>query len=458
MKKILFLSFLSGLLISCSNQPENNGADNSVETDTIHVKQLPAWADDASIYEVNIRQYTPEGTINAFAKHLDRLQKLGVEILWIMPVQPIGVKNRKGDLGSYYSISDYTAVNPNFGTVEDFKNLVAEAHKRDMKVILDWVANHTAFDHQWTEEHPDWYTHDSLGNIISPVADWSDVADLNYDAKGMPEAMQEEMLWWVKECDIDGFRCDVAYMVPMDFWNETRAMLDKVKPVFMLAEAEGPEFHDKAFDMTYGWEFHHLMNEVAKGEKNISALEEYRAKVDSLYQPEDIHMYFTTNHDENSWQGTVYERMGANHKNFFVLAATFKSGMPLIYSGQEAGLKHRLSFFGKDSIDWSNLVLKDFYEKVIALKSSHPALMNGAAEGSFEKIMAVDESGVYAYKRVKHEDEVWVFLNFSDHSYEFNTQGIDEALMDVISNQEVKLNENSLLKVQPHNFKLLISK
>lgn len=457
MKNFLFFSLLTSLLISCNNKADQENDQALTQADTTYTQQMPAWADDASIYEVNIRQYTPEGTINAFTKHLDRLQKLGVEILWIMPVQPIGVKNRKGDLGSYYSISDYTAVNPNFGTVEDFKNLVAEAHKRDMKVILDWVANHTAYDHHWTEEHPDWYTRDSLGNIISPVEDWSDVADLNYEAEGMPEAMQEEMIWWLKECDIDGFRCDVAYMVPMEFWKETREKLDAVKPVFMLAEAEGPEFHDNGFDMTYGWEFHHLMNDVAKGEKTVKVFEEYRAKVDSLYQPEDIHMYFTTNHDENSWQGTVFERMGANHKNFFVLAATFESGMPLIYSGQEAGLKHRLSFFGKDSIDWSNTELKDFYEKIIALKSQHPALLNGAAEGSLEKIMSVDESGIYAYKRVKDQNEVWVFLNFSDKKYDFNMQEMNQSFTDVITGKSVKLNENTLLKVEPHNFRLLTS-
>lgn len=457
MKKILYLSLMAGLLISCNNQPESKEAQ-SVETDTIYMKQLPNWASNASIYEVNIRQYTPEGTINAFTQHLDRLQELGVEILWIMPVQPIGVEKRKGELGSYYSISDYTAINPNFGTVADFKNLVQEAHKRDMKVILDWVANHTAFDHHWTEEHPDWYTRDSLGNIVAPVADWSDVADLNYDAEGLREAMQEEMLWWLKECDIDGFRCDVAYMVPMEFWAETRKMLDAEKPVFMLAEAEGPEFHENGFDMSYGWEFHHLMNDVAKGEKTVAAFEEYRAKVDSLYQPEDIHMYFTTNHDENSWQGTVYERMGANHKNFFVLAATFKSGMPLIYSGQEAGLKHRLSFFGKDSIDWSNVELTGFHQKMIALKTKHPALRNGAEEGTFEEILRLPANGIYAYQRVKGDAELWVFLNFSENAFDFLADDIDRTFQDVMSGQEVHLRPDNKLKVEANSFRLLTTK
>lgn len=454
MKKVLFLSLVASIMASCNNQAGNKQSQTA-EADTTYQKQLPAWANDASIYEVNIRQYTPEGTIKAFTDHLDRLQKLGVEILWIMPVQPIGEKNRKGDLGSYYSISDYTAINPEFGTVADFKNMVAEAHKRGMKVILDWVANHTAFDHHWTEEHPEWYTRDSLDNIVAPVEDWSDVADLNYEAEGMPEAMQQEMLWWLKECDIDGFRCDVAMMVPLEFWNNTRARLDSTKPVFMLAEAEGPEFHDQAFDMTYGWEFHHIMNQVAKGEKMVTAFEEYRAKIDSLYQDQDIHMYFTTNHDENSWNGTVFERMGANHKNFFVLAATFQSGMPLIYSGQEAGLKKRLSFFGKDGIDWSNQELTDFYEKVIALKSQHPALMNGAEEGSFEELLSLDDNGVYAYKRSKGESEVWVLLNFGSKAYDFNFQGANKTLRDVISGEKIELKADSLITLQPNGFRLL---
>lgn len=375
-----------------------------------YAKSAPEWTEKANIYEVNIRQYTPEGTINAFRAELGRLQDLGVKILWIMPVQPIGEKERKGGLGSYYSIRDYTAVNPEFGSLEDFAALVDEAHQRGMKVILDWVANHTAWDHHWIYDHPEWYSTNEAGEIIAPVEDWSDVADLNYEQAAMRKAMQEAMAFWIKEADIDGFRCDVAMMVPMDFWNETRAYLDSIKPVFMLAEAEGPEFHEAAFDMTYAWDLHHHMNKIAKGEEKPGVLSQYRAHYDSIHAPSAFEMAFITNHDENSWNGTVAERMGDLAENFFVLSTSFKSCMPLIYSGQEAGLNHRLAFFEKDSIDWSDTSRYDFYRKMLRLKADHPALENGAGEGDYEELAA--EESLFAYRRSKAEAEVLVYLNF----------------------------------------------
>lgn len=421
MKKLLGITgSLLILLSSCNNlpaspedSPKNMNETAAADSSTFQ-KTTPDWSKQATIYEVNIRQYTPEGTINAFIPHLDRLQKLGVKILWLMPVQPIGVEKRKGELGSYYSIRNYTAINPEFGTLEDFEKLVEEAHARGFKVILDWVANHTSFDHSWVYEHTNWYNRDSAGNIVAPVEDWSDVADLNYEAPGMPEAMTQAMLWWVKKTDIDGFRCDMAMMVPLEFWQETRRKLEQEKPVFMLAEAEGPEFHQGAFDMTYSWEMHHLMNDIAKNEKTVSVLEDYRAKQDSVYDEEDYRMTFTTNHDENSWQGTVFERMGDNHLNFFVLCATFDQAMPLVYSGQEAGLKHRLEFFKKDSIDFRDTTFNEFYQKIIALKSSHPALINGTGQGSFKPMFVDDQHRIYAYRRVKGPRETVVILNFGD--------------------------------------------
>ncbi len=375
------------------------------------------WLKGANIYEVNIRQYTAEGTISAFSKHLDRLQELGVKILWIMPVQPIGEKNRKGGLGSYYSISDYTAVNPNFGNLEDFKTMVSMAHDRGMKVILDWVANHTAFDHHWATEHPDWYNRNEAGEIIAPVEDWSDVADLNYDNQEMRQAMREAMGFWLKEADIDGFRCDVAMMVPMDFWNNTRDYLDSIKPVFMLAEAEGPEFHEKAFDMTYGWEPHHIMNGMEKGEKKFWDLVTYINESNEKYQPEAMRMFFTTNHDENSWNGTVAERMGANGKNYFVLCTTLPKSMPLIYSGQEAGLNHRLAFFEKDTIQWSDLSEQEFYKSMLSLKANHPCLNNGAGQASFETLETGNENA-HAFKRTKDEHELLVYVNMGSEELE----------------------------------------
>lgn len=382
------------------------------------MSKTPEWVKKANIYEVNIRQYTEEGTIKAFSTHLDRLQEMGVKILWIMPVQPIGEEERKGSLGSYYSIKDYTAINPNFGTLEDFKEMVSMAHERGMKVILDWVANHTAFDHHWATEHPDWYTRNAEGKIVPPVEDWSDVADLNYSNMDMRDAMREEMAFWLRETDLDGFRCDVAMMVPMEFWEKTRAFLDSIKPVFMLAEAEGPEFHNAAFDMTYGWEPHHFMNGMEKGEKEFWGLVDYIKECDSAYQEDAIRMMFTTNHDENSWNGTVAERMGANGHNYFVLCTTLPKSMPLIYGGQEAGLNKRLAFFEKDTIDWSDLSEAEFYKSMLALKASHPCLENGAGQASFEQLETGNPKA-HGFRRAKNNSELMVFVNMGDEDVTF---------------------------------------
>lgn len=392
--------------------PETPSAKQTEEEAAAPSTSAPEWALQANIYEVNIRQYTPEGTLSAFMAHLGRLRDLGVQILWVMPIQPIGEVHRKGSLGSYYSIQDYTAINPEFGSLADFKTLVDSAHALGMKVILDWVANHTAWDHPWIEAHPEWYTKDSLGRIISPVPDWSDVADLNYQDSNLRQAMLESLRFWIKEADVDGFRCDVAYMVPMDFWKTLRQSLRKDKAdLFLLAEAEGTQFYE-AFDMTYGWDLHHRMNKVAAGEAPLSTLADYLAKIDSLGTADKLHMYFTTNHDENSWNGTVFERLGANHQNFFVLSATFKGGMPLVYSGQEAGLDRPLDFFAKDSIDWSDQRFQDFYQAVLALKNRHACLKNGSASAEMT-IIKQQAEGLFAFRRRLEEKELLVFLNFS---------------------------------------------
>ena len=256
---IIMMIGISGYLISCSIKNKNMKRESSVTH--------PEWSRNSVIYEVNLRQYTPEGTFKAFEQHLPRLKELGVDILWLMPINPIGITNRKGILGSCYSIKDYLAVNPDFGTMDDFKNLVNRAHSLGMKVIIDWVANHSSWDNNLITEHPEWYTHDSTGKIISPNADWTDVADLDYSQPGIREYMKDAMIFWIKETDIDGFRCDMAGMVPVDFWNNAVPVIKKVKPVFMIAEWDTPEMHDTAFDMTYGWELFHLMNSIARGEK-----------------------------------------------------------------------------------------------------------------------------------------------------------------------------------------------
>ncbi|GAA5037185.1 alpha-amlyase [Marivirga lumbricoides] len=403
---LLIAILLTALLLGCGNTNEQKAENREVS--------FPEKASHMNIYEVNIRQYTSEGTLRAFLPHMERLKNMGVNILWIMPVQPIGEKNRKEPLGSYYSIKDYTDVNPDFGTLEDFKAVVEKAHELDMLLILDWVANHTAYDHHWAEEHPEYYNLDSLGNLQSPVADWTDVADLNYDNPDLHQAMISEMKWWITETNIDGFRCDVAGMVPNEFWQKAIDSLEATKDVFMLAEWDEAEMHDAGFDMTYGWSYHHLINDIAQGKANADSLDVFLQRDNTKYDSADFRMFFTSNHDENSWNGTVFERMGDAYEVIAVLTSTVK-GMPLIYGGQEAGLNKRLPFFSKDSIDWSNLSYEDFYADLLKLKHENPALWNGSYGGKAVRINSNSNTeNVYAFSRKKDDNEVIVLLNLSD--------------------------------------------
>ncbi|MBN1767319.1 MAG: alpha-amylase [Prolixibacteraceae bacterium] len=459
MKKLIFLS-IAILFVACNpGQQEKKAKCVAPGNDEISVQvHFPEWSHDAVIYEVNVRQYTPEGTFEAFSEHLPRLKELGVEILWFMPIYPISEKNRKGTLGSYYAISDYTGVNPELGTFEDFKQLVEEAHSMGFKVLLDWVANHTGWDGSWIENHPDWFTHDSLGNIVSPVEDWSDVADLNYDNTQMRAAMIDAMQYWVSEADIDGYRCDVAGMVPVDFWNEARAALDSIKPVFMLAEDESEaELLHKAFNMNYGWEFHHIMNSIAQGEADANAVAGYYTKVDSVYPQGSYMMHFTSNHDENSWNGTVYERMGDAVKTMAALSFTLP-GMPLIYSGQEAGNNKRLEFFEKDEIDWSNLEMQQFYAKLIDLKQQNKALWNGCAGGDIQFIDV--HKDILVFIRAYKQNKVLAVFNLSGEALDIST--IPDEICGTYTNEKNQLQEtitqNKPMSLSAWEYKIFTSR
>ncbi len=399
----------------------------------------PEWSKNATIYEVNIRQFTPEGTFKAFETHLPRLKKMGVDILWLMPIHPIGVENRKGGLGSYYAISDYKAVNPEFGTLDDFKQLVKSAHAQGMKIIIDWVANHSSPDNVWVKQgHKDWYTLDSLGRLQPTIGtDWWDVADLNYDNKEMRKEMIASMKYWLTEANIDGFRCDVASWVPIDFWVDARKELDATKKVFMLAEAEEVEMH-KAFDMTYGWNLHHIMNDVAKGKKDVTAF--YNYAKDNKHPKSAYRMNFTSNHDENSWNGTEMERMGESRFAFAVFAATFE-GMPLVYNGQETSLDRRLKFFEKDSIDWIKMDLVPFYTKLLQLNRSNKALWNGENGGEVKFISAADEKNVLVFTREKDGNKVLVMINMTgnDQKVKLNNVLLAGKYKELFSGKKAKL-------------------
>lgn len=417
----LFLQVLIAVVFVCGcTQPES--AQNELNTEQLI--QHPEWSKSANIYEVNIRQYTPEGTFNAFRKDLPRLKEMGVDILWLMPIHPIGEKNRKGELGSYYSIKDYKAVNPNFGTLEDFKALVDEAHERGMKLIIDWVPNHTAWDHPWVSEHPEYYAKDSTG-AITYEADWTDIALLNYDNKELWPKMIDAMKYWITEADIDGFRVDHAsHEIPMAFWEEAVPAIDKEKEgLFWLAEWDDPKLHP-VFDASYPWGYFHMTTEIADNEAPLNTIDEYISREDSLFPEHAYRMYFTSNHDENSWNGTDKELFGDNFQNFAVLAATI-DGMPLVYNGQESGLYERLEFFKKDTIDWKDYKYQDFYATLFDLKDRNEALWNGQYGGEFEKVANDQEDKVYSFKRVKGKREVFVVLNFSEQSVPVNFPAIE---------------------------------
>jgi glycosidase len=424
----------------------------------------PAWAKNAVLYEVNVRQYTPEGTFAAFQRHLPRLKAMGVDVLWFMPVQRIGKLNRKGLLGSYYSIADYRAINPEFGTSADFKTLVADAHRRGMRVILDWVPNHTAFDNVWAMQHPDWYVHRADGTISNAVdesgkeTDWTDVAQLNYAVPALRTAMIGEMRWWLTEMKVDGFRCDFAAGVPLDFWVDARHQLAATKPdVFLLAEAESPGLGE-AFDMTYGWALHHLLNFVAQGKQPTSDLEAYVQRQRRAYRDQDYHMFFTSNHDENSWNGTEFERMGANHLASFVLAATMSGSFPEIYTGQEVSLNKRLRFFEKDTVDWKGPSLASFYHAMFDLRHGERALWSGTA-GAHQVALTTDGGArVYAFTRMLGDDGVLVAVNFGDTPMSVAYRGLTTkgSYTDWFANTPVTLEKSGTLDIPAHGYRVLV--
>ncbi len=390
--------------------------------------QHVSWSRSANIYEVNVRQYTPEGTLNAFAAHLPRLQQMGVDILWLMPIHPIGKLKRKGKLGSYYAVSDYKAINPEFGKLKDFKALVQQAHELGMKVIIDWVANHTAWDHEWVKQHPEWYLKNDKGQIQSyrydngtEVEDWTDVVGLDYSQKPLWTAMIQAMQYWVKETDIDGFRCDVAHLLPLKFWQQARAKLDAQKPMFMLAESDDAHLHDAAFDMTYDWALQDVLKKIAKGQADVRDLKDYLASAANALPTDGYRMTFTANHDTNSWHNHDAGHFGDAFAAMAVIAATFP-GMPLVYGGQESGLNKMLQFFEKDTIDWQNFKHEKLYANLLAMKKKHPALHNGAL-GAPVEVFDAENHHILAFRRQKGIDVVSVQVNMSGQNQSFNLHG-----------------------------------
>lgn len=373
----------------------------------------PAWTRDAVLYQINTRQFTPEGTFTAAQKQLPRLAAMGVDILWLMPIHPIGEVNRKGTLGSPYAVRDYRAVNPELGTEVEFRAFVDEAHRLGLKVILDWVANHSAYDNPLTLSHPEWYTRTPEGALMSPAGtDWSDVADFDYSQSGLRRYMTESLVYWVRDFGIDGFRADVAGYVPTDYWETARAELDKVKPVFMLAEWEQRDLHHRAFDATYGWGWKEAIQRLVKDGSGAGAIRSYYAEQSESWPHAGMRMTYTDNHDQNSWDNVASEIYGPAYEAAIALSFVGR-GLPLIHNGQEADLDRKLLFFEKDPITWKVGRHDALFRRLIALKTAQPALHNGRFGAAMVEVPTSETADVYAFTRGAAGERVFAVFNLS---------------------------------------------
>lgn len=414
----------------------------------------PEWSKNAVIYQINTRQFTEEGTFKAAESHLQRLKDLGVDILWLMPIHEIGEKNRKGSLGSPYSVKDYFSVNHEFGTVEDLRHFVQEAHKMGMYVILDWVPNHTAWDNPLVEQHPEWYARDWKGDFHpSPWRDWDDIIDLDYQQPALREYMTDALKYWVRDVGVDGYRCDVAGFVPTDFWNQVRRELDAIKPVFMLAEWESRDLHIEAFDMTYGWSWYDLMVAIAKGYSNLDRAFTYYSHNEKEYPADVMRMLFVSNHDKNSWEGTEYEQFGDALEAVIALSAT-SEGMPLLYNGQEAGNTKRLEFFEKDPIQWRDHPMGDLYKKLFALKKKNSALWNGKWGARMVQVPNNAPLEVLSFVRQDEKEKVFAVFNFSakTQSIKFNDSLFHGKYTDYMNGNQVEFSVATQLELKPWKF------
>lgn len=410
---LLFCFFAAGL-VSCKN-----GADQVTVSDTGYMDGHPAWIMQGNIYEVNLRQYSPEGSFAAFAKHLDRLKEMGVQTLWFMPINPISKKDRKGSLGSYYAVSDYTAVNPEYGTMEEWKSLVKQAHEKGFKVLIDWVPNHTGADHYWLVKHPDFYVKDSTGKPVSQF-DWTDTRKLNFANAELRDTMIRQMKYWFTETGIDGMRCDYAVGPSRAFWKTCLTELKAGRSAFMLAEADSAWLHEVGFDATYSWPEFNMMKLIAAGKRNASSMDSVLKKLDTTLAKNAIRLYFTSNHDENSWNKADFETMpGASHAPFAVLTQTLGRSVPLVYSGQEEPVLRAIKFFDKDTMQFARFGRADFYRALLTLRKTNPALR---ADASFARLTTGMEDKIYAYARQADKNKVVVLLNFTNAPQAFSVK------------------------------------
>ena len=411
----------------------------------------PKWSYSANIYEINLRQYTPEGTFGAFLKHLPRLKDMGIKILWFMPVTPISDLGRLGSLGSYYAVKNYTETNQEYGTLDDFKNLVNEAHKLDFKVIIDWVANHSGNDNIWITEYPEFYCYDTNHQIIHPDG-WADVSKLNYDIPELRKTMIEAMKFWIEECNIDGYRCDMAHLVPLDFWVEAKKVLCQIKEdLFWLGECEEPDYHE-VFDATYTWRWMHASEEFYHGRMNVQSLLTVLYKSVTEFPCIGFRAYFTSNHDENSWNGTEYEKYGDAAKLMAVFCCTW-NGIPMIYSGQETANKKRLKFFDKDPIEWDGkFELHDFYKTLLIVHSSNEALRAGDPDILTKIVSHPDDPQIFSYLRKNGNHQVLVALNCSSAEINFQVKEVHGVFRNVFGGRDVNFDHEGSVFLRGWDF------
>ena len=418
----------------------------------------PEWSKNATTYQINTRQFTLKGTFRAAEAHLPRLKDLGVNILWLMPIQTIGQEKRKGSLGSPYAVRDYYSVNPEFGNLEDLKHFVKTAHDQGMYIILDWVANHTAWDNHLVNEHPEWYARDWKGDFRpTPWWDWPDIIDFDYQHPELRQYMTKAMKYWVTEVDIDGYRCDVAGFVPTDFWNNVRKELDAIKPVFMLAEWESRDLHAEAFDMTYSWSWYDAVHQITMGKADLNSLFVYYSWNEKAFPADAMRMIFVTNHDKNAWEGTEFEQFGDGLETAIVLSVVGE-GMPLIYNGQEAGNTKRLSFFEKDPIIWQDHPLGDLYKKLFALKKTNTALWNGKWGTRMICIPNNIPDKVLSFVRQNSQDKVFAVLNFSKQPQvvTFHESLYYGVYTDYFSNELLTLQASTQLTLEAWDYRVFI--
>ena len=411
----------------------------------------PKWSYSTNIYEVNLRQYTLEGTFEAFGRSLPRLKDMGVKTLWFMPITPISVKGRLGTLGSYYAVQNYKETNPEYGTIDDFKKLVKDAHEMGFKVILDFVANHSGNDNSWINTNPEYYNYDENNELHHPHG-WMDVSKLNYEETKLRLSMIDILKFWVKECNIDGYRCDMAHLVPLDFWIQAKKKLSQYKSnLFWLAECEEPEYH-KVFDATYTWRWMHASEEFYHQRMNLQSLLTVLYKSVTEFPSNAQRMYFTANHDENSWNGTEYEKYGDAAQLFAVFSCTW-NGIPMIYSGQELPNKKRLKFFEKDVIEWlENFELHNFYKTLLTLHSMNKSLRAGDPSVLTEIISHPDDHEVFSYLRKHEKDQVLVILNCCAHENNFIVKNVKGVFRNVFGGDDISFENTNQVYLQPWGY------